>query len=51
MKCISVTKTNTTSEYRAGKQFSKQMIPRKNAGVVILISNKIDFQTKVIKER
>jgi hypothetical protein len=45
-----VTKTDTTSEYKAGKQFSKKMVPRKKSGVPILISNKIDFQSKVIKK-
>jgi hypothetical protein len=35
----------------AGKQFSKQMVPpKKQAGVAILILNKIDFQPKVLKK-
>ena len=34
---------------RAGKRFYKQVKPKKQAGVGIIISNKIDFQIKVIK--
>jgi hypothetical protein len=49
-KPTSETKTDTTSEQKARKQFSKQMVPRKKAGVAILISNKINFQPKVIKK-
>ena len=45
-----MTKRDTTSEQKARKQFSKQMVPRKKAGVAILISNKINFQPKVIKK-
>ena len=36
-----------TTEYRAEQKFSKQMA--KQAGVAILISNKTDFQQKLIK--
>jgi hypothetical protein len=38
------------SVQRAGKRFYKQVNPKKQAGVGIIISNKIDFQIKVIKE-
>ena len=40
-----MSKTDTTSELRAGKQFPKQMVPRNK-----LISNKINFQPSVIKK-
>ena len=48
-KHVSVTMTDTISEKKFGKQFSKQMFPRKKAGVAILIKNKVNFQPKVIK--
>jgi len=32
------------------EKVSKQMVPRKKAGVAILISNKIDSQPKVMKK-
>jgi hypothetical protein len=52
MEPTSVTTTDTTSEQMAGKPFSKQNGPNfvHVAGVPILISNKIDFQPKVIKK-
>jgi len=49
-KHTSETKTDTTSEGKAGNQLSKQMVGGKQAGVAILISNKINFQLKVLKK-
>ena len=48
-KLISEKKIDTTSEWKAGNQFSKQMVKKKQAGVAILIADKIDFLPKVIK--
>jgi hypothetical protein len=45
-----VSKTNTNSEQRAGKPFTKQVVQKEQGGVAILISNKINFQPKVIKK-
>ena len=42
-----MTKTDTTSEEKAYFQANG---PKKQAGVTILISNKIDFQPKVIRK-
>ena len=50
MKPTLGTKTDTASKKRARKQFSKKMVPRKKSEVAILISDKIDFQPKVIKK-
>jgi hypothetical protein len=48
-KHTSVTKTDTTSEKRAGEGFQANG-PKKQAEIAILISNKIVFQPKVIKQ-
>jgi hypothetical protein len=45
-----VTKTDTTLEKRAGKKTFQANGPKKKVGVQILISNKTDFQSKVIKK-
>ena len=45
-----MTKTDTTSEQKTRKQFFKANSPKKQAEVAILISNKINFQQKVIKK-
>lgn len=45
-KQTSATKIDTTSEYRARKKFSQANVPKKQTGVDIPISNKIDFQPK-----
>ena len=42
-------KTYTDWKWRAGNKFSKQTDREKNAGVPILISDKIDFQKRTIK--
>jgi len=44
-----VPKAGITSDLKAGKNFFKANGTRKKAEVVILISDKIDFQSKVIK--
>jgi hypothetical protein len=48
-KHTSASKKDTTSEKRAGKNVSKANAPQKQAAVAILISSKIDFQSKVVK--
>ena len=48
-KHMSVTKTDTTSKEKAGKNFQAHG-PKKQAGVVILVSSKIDFQAKVTEK-
>jgi hypothetical protein len=48
-----VTKIDTTSKQKAGKKYFQANGPKKQAEVAevaILISNKINFQTKVIKK-
>jgi hypothetical protein len=40
-----VTKTDTTSEKKAGKKLEANH-PKKKSGIAIVISNKIDFQQK-----
>jgi hypothetical protein len=35
--------------WKAGRRFTKQMVPPKQAGVAILISDKIDFKPTLIK--
>jgi hypothetical protein len=47
-KNTSVTKTDTTSEEKAG--IFQENGPKKELGVAILILNKIGFQPKVIKK-
>jgi hypothetical protein len=48
-KHTSVTKTDTTSKKKAGKNFQANY-PKKKAGEPILASNKIDFQPKSSKK-
>ena len=45
-----MTKTDITSELKAGKHFFQANSLKKEAQVAILLSNKIDFQPKVIKK-
>jgi hypothetical protein len=45
-----VTKTNTTSQLKGWKRIFQVNGPKKQARVAILISNKINFQPKVIKQ-
>jgi len=42
--------TDTISKYNAKKFFYQANGPKKQAGVAILVSNKIDFQTKLSKK-
>ena len=42
--------THTDWEWRAGKRYSMKIENWKKAGVVILISDKIDFKTKAVKK-
>jgi hypothetical protein len=44
-----VTKTHTTPESKAVKNVFQANGPKEQSGVLILISNKINFQPKVIK--
>jgi exonuclease III len=44
-----VTKTDNNLQYKAGKKFQENR-SKKQGGVAILISNKIDFQPKVVKK-
>jgi hypothetical protein len=39
-----MTKRDTTSEYKAGKNVLQENGPKRQAGVAILISDKIDFE-------
>ena len=49
-KRTSVTRTDTISEFKKGwKKVFQENCHKKQAGVAILISNKIVFQPKVIK--
>jgi len=45
-----VTKTATTSKLKAGKKIFQANDPKKQGRVAILISNKIEFQPKGIKQ-
>ena len=48
-KHTSTAKTDITSEYRVEKKIFQSNGPKKQASVVTLISNKIEYQLKLIK--
>ena len=45
-----MTKTDTISEKKVGKKTFQTNCPKSEAGEAILISNKVNFQPKVIKK-